>query len=95
MALKSAALLLLALVAFVYAEAFTSQALDCCLSTSSKMIPARTVKSYVKQTVNGGCQIPAIQFITKKNKKLCAPVPEDYNWAARLMDLLDRKQQRK
>ncbi|XP_048848875.1 C-C motif chemokine 19-like [Brienomyrus brachyistius] len=94
MAFKSA-LLLLALVAFTYAEAFTSEALDCCLSTSSKMIPARRVKSYVRQTVNSGCQMPAIQFITKKNMKLCAPVPEDNNWAAKLMDLLDRKQQRK
>ncbi|XP_066507735.1 C-C motif chemokine 19b [Hoplias malabaricus] len=64
---------------------------DCCLATADKPIPQRLVKSFYLQTADTGCRIPATVFTTKKNKKLCAPLPTKNNWVKKLMDKLNKK----
>ncbi|XP_029115148.1 C-C motif chemokine 19-like isoform X3 [Scleropages formosus] len=93
MALKIASLLLLALVLCSYASAFTEEAVDCCLTTSNKQIPRKVVKAYREQTTNGGCAIAATQFITVKDKTLCAPPPGRNDWVAKLIRRLKTKGQ--
>ncbi|KAI1900448.1 hypothetical protein AGOR_G00050040 [Albula goreensis] len=48
-------------------------ALDCCLKVSKHPIPKRIVNDYKVQVKGQGCDIEAIVFITKKDKRLCAP----------------------
>ncbi|XP_036381856.1 C-C motif chemokine 19-like [Megalops cyprinoides] len=88
MALRGAALLLLASVLCSYVAAFTDEAQDCCLSTKDKRIPHKVVVSYKMQTVEEGCPIPATLFITKKEFRLCAPLPSGNNWVAQLISRL-------
>uniref|UniRef100_A0A8C9RDR2 Chemokine (C-C motif) ligand 19a, tandem duplicate 2 n=1 Tax=Scleropages formosus TaxID=113540 RepID=A0A8C9RDR2_SCLFO len=72
---------------------FTEEAVDCCLTTSNKQIPRKVVKAYREQTTNGGCAIAATQFITVKDKTLCAPPPGRNDWVAKLIRRLKTKGQ--
>ncbi|XP_018953023.1 C-C motif chemokine 3-like [Cyprinus carpio] len=71
-------------------EAFSDTAADCCLTTKDTRIPIQIVASYFQQTTESGCPIPATVFITKKDKKLCAP-PEKNSWITRIITHLDKK----
>ncbi|XP_060762722.1 C-C motif chemokine 19a.2 [Neoarius graeffei] len=75
------------------AQAFSSNAADCCLSTSDALVPRRILESYKILTVEDGCPIPATVFITKKNKKLCSPPTYDprYPWVMKLVEFLDNR----
>uniref|UniRef100_A0A8C1YJ81 Chemokine (C-C motif) ligand 19a, tandem duplicate 2 n=1 Tax=Cyprinus carpio TaxID=7962 RepID=A0A8C1YJ81_CYPCA len=70
--------------------AFSDTAADCCLTTKDTRIPIQIVASYFQQTTESGCPIPATVFITKKDKKLCAP-PEKNSWITRIITHLDKK----
>ncbi|XP_078071604.1 C-C motif chemokine 19-like [Mustelus asterias] len=59
-----------------------NSAMDCCLDVSHKVIPHRIVAACKVQDTAMGCRIPAVIFITFKNRKLCAP--PDARWVKRL-----------
>ncbi|XP_068781125.1 C-C motif chemokine 21a-like [Struthio camelus] len=83
-------LLLLAAALLVYpARGIGSQASDCCLKNSRKVIPHGWVKSYSLQGPDSGCLLRAVVFTTKKNKKICAS-PTD-TAVQKLMQKLDKK----
>ncbi|XP_051950879.1 C-C motif chemokine 19a.2 [Xyrauchen texanus] len=72
-------------------EAFSDEAVDCCLTTKDTRIPMQILASYFHQTTENGCPIPATVFITKKDKKLCAPPAERHEWIRKHISHLDRK----
>lgn len=82
-------LLLAAALCLCKAQGGENQASDCCLSHKNNRIPHRLLSAYRIQSPETGCRIPAIVFITKKNKNLCAP--PDAPWALDLMKKLDGK----
>ncbi|NP_001291006.1 C-C motif chemokine 19 precursor [Esox lucius] len=94
MYLRVATLLLLASVLWSHVAANTGKALDCCLTTTDARIPSRMAKTYIIQTSNGGCRIPATVFITKKNRRLCAPPATKKKWVAKLIKQLKTKLQK-
>ncbi|XP_051875996.1 C-C motif chemokine 21-like [Pristis pectinata] len=67
--------------------------MDCCLETSPKEIPMRIVKSYKVQEPGKGCNIPAVLFLTKGKRVLCAP-PEEM-WVIKLRKAINKKNKRK
>ncbi|XP_048044838.1 C-C motif chemokine 19a.2 isoform X2 [Megalobrama amblycephala] len=71
-------------------EAFSDAAVDCCLTTKDTRIPIQIVASYFHQTTDSGCAIAATVFITKKDKKLCAP-PEKNTWINKIISHLEKK----
>ncbi|XP_062411014.1 C-C motif chemokine 19-like [Sardina pilchardus] len=73
------------------ASAGSEGAVDCCLATSSARIPPRLVKSYKVQTAGEGCRVDATLFITKRNKKLCAPPADKTKWVQHVIKKLNRK----
>ncbi|XP_041131192.1 C-C motif chemokine 19-like [Polyodon spathula] len=89
MALKSAAVLLIAATLWCYSEGNNDGVIDCCLSTSNVPIPWKIVTSYRDQRVQEGCAIPATVFITTKQMALCAPPTA--KWVKKLKSKLDRK----
>ncbi|KAM8960963.1 C-C motif chemokine 19-like [Pelodytes ibericus] len=66
---------------------------DCCLTVKNKEIPKRNVKDYIGQDVMSGCSIKAVIFITRRNRRLCAP--HDEPWAIKLMQEIDGRRKRK
>uniref|UniRef100_UPI003D9CAABB C-C motif chemokine 19a.2 precursor n=1 Tax=Danio rerio TaxID=7955 RepID=UPI003D9CAABB len=86
-------LLLIAAVFCINTEAFPDTAVDCCLTTKDTRIPLQIVASYFHQTTESGCPIAATVFITKKDKKLCAP-PEKNIWISRIISHLEKKQRK-
>ncbi|XP_019373866.1 PREDICTED: uncharacterized protein LOC109298272 [Gavialis gangeticus] len=64
---------------------------DCCLRLSAKRIPPWTLQSYSVQSLETGCLVPAVMFITRWGKKLCAP--PDAPWVPTLMKKLDEDPQ--
>uniref|UniRef100_A0A8C8RG23 C-C motif chemokine n=1 Tax=Pelusios castaneus TaxID=367368 RepID=A0A8C8RG23_9SAUR len=66
-----------------------NQASDCCLGHKNQLIPLHVLASYRRQGPETGCRLPAVVFITKKNKSLCAPPTAQ--WALDLMQKLDKK----
>ncbi|XP_048845863.1 C-C motif chemokine 20-like [Brienomyrus brachyistius] len=64
---------------------------DCCLRyvAAVKKSTRRTVVRYKKQEVDGGCNIPAIVFITKRGKSFCADPKEQ--WVKKLMSILNKQ----
>ncbi|XP_063996156.1 C-C motif chemokine 21-like [Pogoniulus pusillus] len=78
MALRLLLLLLMLAAALLInqSQGISSSASDCCLKYSQKGIPRGLVKSYSIQELASGCAIPAIVFITKKGKKICASPTE-------------------
>ncbi|KAL7847940.1 hypothetical protein AOLI_G00226580 [Acnodon oligacanthus] len=85
-------LLLLVFCGWCYAGA---EGEDCCLSTLDKTIPHRLVKSFYLQTADMGCRVLATVFVTRKGRKLCAPLPTKSGWVRNLTDRLKKKTQRK
>ncbi|XP_015200013.1 C-C motif chemokine 19-like [Lepisosteus oculatus] len=67
--------------------------LDCCLSTSSIPIPLSILKDYQVQNPDQGCRIPAVVFITKRDKKLCAP--QDLPWVKNIKKWLNHQGKKK
>ncbi|XP_066575970.1 C-C motif chemokine 19 [Amia ocellicauda] len=63
---------------------------DCCLTTSPTPIPFQIVREYFAQSNSEGCIIPAIVFITKRNRRLCAP--PDAPWVQELIVRLKKPQ---
>ncbi|XP_051876111.1 C-C motif chemokine 19-like [Pristis pectinata] len=63
-------------------------ATDCCLDVSNRVIPRRIVAGYKLQGNASGCRIPAVIFITIKDRKLCAP--HNVQWVKRLMRWCDK-----
>lgn len=61
---------------------------DCCLKTKDKEIPYNVAKCYSKQTLAMGCNIDAIVFVTRKNRRLCAP--PNLTWVTDLMEKLNK-----
>ncbi|KAJ7987234.1 hypothetical protein DPEC_G00336630 [Dallia pectoralis] len=94
MSLRVATLLLLASILWGHVAANSETAVDCCLTVTNVNIPRRVVKSYIIQTVNGGCRIAATVFITKKNRRLCAPPAKNNNWVAKIINHLKKKTQK-
>ncbi|KAM9137513.1 C-C motif chemokine 21c-like [Pangshura tecta] len=82
-------LLLAAALCICKAQGSENQAFDCCLSHRNNPIPHRLLSAYKVQSPETGCRVPAIVFITKKNKNLCAP--PNAPWALDLMKKLDGK----
>ncbi|KAI1900449.1 hypothetical protein AGOR_G00050050 [Albula goreensis] len=85
MAFEKTSLFLLASIFLGLSAAFTEEAVDCCLSTSDIPIPHRIVDSYIILNKEGGCPIPAVVFITKKDRRLCSPLPSGKNWVSKLI----------
>ncbi|XP_043933455.1 C-C motif chemokine 19-like [Protopterus annectens] len=67
-------------------------AVDCCLDVSQAKIPVHIIKDFHLQTTDNGCQIPAVVFITKKNRQLCAP--DKSSWVLELMRKVKRNCQK-
>ncbi|XP_072521404.1 C-C motif chemokine 19a.2 [Salminus brasiliensis] len=88
-----AALLLITAAILGNTEAFSEDAIDCCFATSDNYVPRKIAASYIVQTTHSGCPIAATVFITKRNKRLCAPPAEDKKskWVANLISFLDNK----
>ncbi|XP_031750816.1 C-C motif chemokine 19 [Xenopus tropicalis] len=61
---------------------------DCCLKTSDKRIPPGAVRAYQLQSRSNGCTETAIVFITKSDKRLCAP--PQLKWVRKLIEKLDK-----
>nr|XP_023674741.1 C-C motif chemokine 25-like [Paramormyrops kingsleyae]XP_023674742.1 C-C motif chemokine 25-like [Paramormyrops kingsleyae] len=63
---------------------------DCCLRYVApvKRSTKRTVVKYKRQEVDGGCNIPAIVFITKRDRAFCANPKEQ--WVKKLMIFVDK-----
>lgn len=61
---------------------------DCCLRTKDKEVPYNIAKCYSHQTTAKGCNIDAIVFVTRKNRRLCAP--PNLTWVKDLMAKLDK-----
>ncbi|XP_073697550.1 C-C motif chemokine 19a.2 [Garra rufa] len=83
-------LLIISAVFWCNTEAIPDGAVDCCLTTKDTRIPIQIVASYFQQTTESGCAIPATVFITKKDKKLCAP-PEKNSWISKIITHLEKK----
>ncbi|XP_067295564.1 C-C motif chemokine 19a.2 isoform X2 [Pseudorasbora parva] len=83
-------LLIVSAVLWGNIEAFSDTAVDCCLTTKDTRIPLQIVASYFHQTTDSGCPIAATVFITKKDRKLCAP-PENNVWITKIISHLDKK----
>ncbi|XP_041094571.1 C-C motif chemokine 19-like isoform X2 [Polyodon spathula] len=64
---------------------------DCCLRVSNTPIPIKIVKNYKKQGQQDGCDLTAVVFTTKGNRKLCAPPREP--WVNSLIDKIDKRSQ--
>uniref|UniRef100_A0AAV2JXH2 Chemokine interleukin-8-like domain-containing protein n=1 Tax=Knipowitschia caucasica TaxID=637954 RepID=A0AAV2JXH2_KNICA len=64
---------------------------DCCLKHVSSLghKVQRNVVQYTRQNVDGGCNLPAIIFITKRNRLYCANPAS--NWVKKLMIRVDKK----
>ncbi|XP_062870769.1 C-C motif chemokine 19b [Trichomycterus rosablanca] len=91
------ALLLLVLIFFTwnYPAAASDGAADCCLTIGPKKIPRNMVKSYYIQTQGMGCRVSATVFVTKKDKKLCAPPATKNNWVQKLIHKMNGKPRRR
>ncbi|KAL7839903.1 hypothetical protein SRHO_G00265610 [Serrasalmus rhombeus] len=96
MSTAAAALLLFTAVFWGKTEAFSDDALDCCLSTSGQLVPRHIVVSYMVQSQDTGCSLSATVFITRKGKRLCSPPPEHkaYPWVAKLITHLEKLQEK-
>ncbi|XP_041041588.1 C-C motif chemokine 19-like [Carcharodon carcharias] len=66
-------------------------AVDCCLNVSHNVIPKRIVVGCKVQDASLGCRIPAVVFITVRNKKLCAP--QGPRWVKKLLKRCQRLQE--
>ncbi|XP_033862162.3 C-C motif chemokine 19-like [Acipenser ruthenus] len=64
---------------------------DCCLRVSKSPIPIKIVKNYKEQGQQDGCDLTAVVFTTKGNKKLCAPSNEP--WVDSLRAKIDKRSQ--
>ncbi|XP_075788930.1 C-C motif chemokine 21 [Pelodiscus sinensis] len=80
-------LLLATALCLCQAQGSENQASDCCLRHNNHPIPLKVLASYRLQGPETGCRLPAIVFITKKNKSLCAP--PNAKWAQDLMGKLE------
>ncbi|XP_029921564.1 C-C motif chemokine 19b [Myripristis murdjan] len=87
--------LLLASVLWYLAAANTHETADCCLTTSTKKVPHRVVRTYIIQTSDGGCRIPATVLITWRRIRLCVPPAAGNNWVAKLLRKVARRRPRK
>ncbi|XP_075043113.1 C-C motif chemokine 21b-like [Mixophyes fleayi] len=83
-------LLVVLLCDTVYMQGTGHTAADCCLQTSDKPIPFKVVLGYKIQTVDKGCQIPAVVFYTnsKPRSNLCATPGS--SWVKKLIKKLDK-----
>ncbi|XP_026075292.1 C-C motif chemokine 19b [Carassius auratus] len=86
--LWAGALLILSVSLWSCATAQNDAAADCCLTTSTRHIPQKVVKSFTLQTGDGACKIPATIFVTKKGLKLCAPFPGENDWVSKLINYI-------
>ncbi|XP_043105935.1 C-C motif chemokine 19b [Puntigrus tetrazona] len=86
--LWTGALLILSVSLWSCTTAQNDGAADCCLTTSDRRIPKKVVTSFIVQTGDGACRIPATIFVTKKGLKLCAPFPSESNWVSKLIDYI-------
>ncbi|XP_069482918.1 C-C motif chemokine 19-like isoform X2 [Ambystoma mexicanum] len=68
----------------VYAS--NNDPVDCCLQVSETRIPLSILKGFQIQTLEDGCYIEAVVFITKKSASLCAP--PNQQWVHRLINRL-------
>ncbi|XP_048874601.1 C-C motif chemokine 20-like [Brienomyrus brachyistius] len=66
-------------------------AVDCCLKVGGTKIPKHIVRGYIRQTGGEGCDISAVVFITKKNRRLCAPPAA--SWVEDLISYLQEKRE--
>ncbi|KAF7687262.1 hypothetical protein HF521_014490 [Silurus meridionalis] len=87
------ALLVFTVLLWNNAQAFPNSAADCCLSTSETLVPRRIAESYLIQTLDSGCPIPATVFITRRNKRLCSPPASNqgFPWVMKLIEYLDNR----
>ncbi|XP_078530813.1 C-C motif chemokine 21-like [Lissotriton helveticus] len=83
------AALLAALLCALGVQGNDNIAMDCCLKTSAHPIQLKILQRYENQNPDQGCLIPAVVFITKADKKLCAP-PE-LPWVQKRKKQLDNK----
>ncbi|KAL0979853.1 hypothetical protein UPYG_G00190690 [Umbra pygmaea] len=88
MATTGSATLLLCVVFLCSYQVTQGQTLsDCCLTVSEKLIPKHLVIHYQSQIRSQGCNMDAMIFITRKGRKLCAPI--DTAWVSELVKHVD------
>ncbi|XP_042371722.1 C-C motif chemokine 21-like [Plectropomus leopardus] len=61
--------------------------MDCCLSVANKTIDKPKVADYRRQISGQGCSIDAMIFVTRFDRKLCAPADE--LWVEELVKHVD------
>ncbi|KAJ1211390.1 hypothetical protein NDU88_006750 [Pleurodeles waltl] len=83
------AALLAALLCALPVQGNDNIALDCCLKTSNHPIQLKILWRYEDQNPDQGCPFPAVVFITKADKKLCAP--PKLPWVLKRKKQLDNK----
>ncbi|XP_017574005.1 C-C motif chemokine 25 [Pygocentrus nattereri] len=81
----------LVLLGFLYLSLGQGSYEDCCLRhvNSVKKHTIKNVVSYRKQELDGGCNIAAIVFKTKRGRFFCAN-PKD-KWVQKLLEKVDRE----
>ncbi|XP_029442488.1 eotaxin-like [Rhinatrema bivittatum] len=65
-----------------------SRPIDCCMSIRDENIPIGRLQAYEIQRPEGSCHSKAVVFITKTNRRLCAP--SDAKWVKNRMKQLDK-----
>ncbi|XP_060765609.1 C-C motif chemokine 19-like [Neoarius graeffei] len=92
MMMQASALLVIALLFMCWNSAgATDGAEDCCLTTVNRKIPQSLVKSYYIQNQELNCRVQAVVFVTKKDRRLCAPPATKNNWVKKLINKLNKK----
>ncbi|XP_078530811.1 C-C motif chemokine 19-like [Lissotriton helveticus] len=79
----------LCLCSILQVHCSNNDVVDCCLKVSATRIPFRHLKGFQIQSLEDGCAIEAVVFITKKDKPLCAPPSQ--RWVHRLINQLKNR----
>ncbi|XP_018586610.1 C-C motif chemokine 20-like [Scleropages formosus] len=89
--MRFCALIFLLLLAFLCLALAQGSYEDCCLKYVKRMkkLNGRMVLSYKRQLVDGGCNIPAIVFVLKKQKQLCADPKQP--WVQNIVATVDKR----
>ncbi|XP_032888166.1 C-C motif chemokine 20-like [Amblyraja radiata] len=73
---------------FPFADA--QSPIDCCLSYTSKPLPSKLIRGYVRQFSNELCSIDAVIFYTRKRLSICAN-PKD-KWVKNVIGVFLKKE---